>query len=169
MVVNSVSFEARRTFFPGWNLVPRWITMIVPARTNSPPNRFTPRYFGFESRPLREEPTPFLCAIRSSADLHVGDLDLGEILPVPSVTAIARAAREPEDPNLLALAVPHDLGRDLRALHLRRAGRDMLAVARDEHVVERDLVARLRVEQRHLDGDSGLGPELGATGGEDRV
>src|SRR5213078_574517 len=62
-----------------------------------------------------------------------------------------------------------DLGRNLRALHLRRAGRDMLAVARDEHGVERDLVARLRVEQRHLDGDSGLGPELSTTGRKYRV
>src|SRR6266446_521242 len=105
----------------------------------------------------------------SLADLHVGDLDLGEVLPVPAVTAIAGAAREPEDPNLLALAVPHDLGRDLRALHLRGAGLDVLAVARHENVVERDLVSRLRVEQRHLDRNSGLGPELGTTGREDRV
>src|SRR5689334_13002296 len=58
--LNSESLDARRTFVPGWNLVPRCITMMLPAVTNSPPKRFTPRYFGWESRPLREEPTPFL-------------------------------------------------------------------------------------------------------------
>src|SRR5207249_1077593 len=58
--VNSVSSDARRTFDPGWNLVPRCFTRMLPAVTNSPVNAFTPRYFGPESRPLREEPTPFL-------------------------------------------------------------------------------------------------------------
>src|SRR6266571_4961416 len=107
--------------------------------------------------------------MRPSADLHVGDLDLGEVLPVPAVAAIAGAAREPENPDLLALAVPHDLGRDLGALHFRGAGLDVLAVARHENVVERDLVARLRIEQRDLDRDSRLGPELGTTGRENGV
>src|ERR1039458_7169765 len=36
---------------------------MVPARTTSPVWRFTPRRFAFESRPLRELPPPFLCAI----------------------------------------------------------------------------------------------------------
>src|SRR5690349_1081700 len=105
----------------------------------------------------------------SSADLHVGDLDFGEILPVPSVAAIAGAAREPKDPDLLALAVPHDLGRHLRALHAWRAGLDMLAVARDQDLIERDFVPGLGVEQRDFNGDPRLGPELGAAGREDCI
>src|ERR1039457_3116746 len=36
---------------------------MVPARTTSPVWRFTPRRFAWESRPLRELPPPFLCAI----------------------------------------------------------------------------------------------------------
>src|SRR5580692_11066293 len=36
---------------------------MVPARTTSPVWRFTPRRFALESRPLRELPPPFLCAI----------------------------------------------------------------------------------------------------------
>src|SRR6266540_2266988 len=107
--------------------------------------------------------------MRSSADLHVGDLDFGKILPVPRVAAIAGAAGEAENPDLLALAVAHDLGGDLGTLHLRRTRLDVLPVAGQEDVVERDLVPRLGVEQRHLDGDAGLGPELGTTGGEDCV
>src|SRR5882762_8959484 len=103
------------------------------------------------------------------ADLHVGDFDFGEVLPVPSVAAIAGAAREPEDPDLLVLAVPHDLGSDLGTLDVWLAALHFLPVARDQHVVERHLVARLRIEQRDLDRDSRLGPKLTAAGRENRV
>src|SRR4051812_39535656 len=48
---------------PGRKRVPRWRTMIIPAFTSWPANIFTPSIFGLESRPLREEPRPFLCAI----------------------------------------------------------------------------------------------------------
>src|SRR3989442_13684850 len=105
----------------------------------------------------------------SSADLHVGDLDLGEVLPVPSVAAIPGAARKPENPDLLVLAVPHDLGGDLGALHVRRAALDLLAVARDEHVIERYLVPRLGIEQRELDRHARFGGALTTTGGKDCV
>src|SRR5256886_5574146 len=70
--VNSVSSDARRTFSPGWNFVPRCLTRMLPAVTNSPAKRFTPKYLGPESRPLREEPTPFLWAIRSEE--HTSEL-----------------------------------------------------------------------------------------------
>src|SRR6267378_8049125 len=104
-----------------------------------------------------------------SADLHVGDLDFSEVLPVPSVAAIAGAAREPENPDLLVLAVPHDLGGDLGTLDVWLAALHFLPVARDQHVVERHFIARLRIEQRDLDRDSRFGAELPATGGENRV
>src|SRR6266566_6346398 len=107
--------------------------------------------------------------MRSSADLHVGDLDFGEILPVSTVTAITGAARKPENPDLLVLAVPHDLGGDLGTLDVWLAALHFLAVARDQHVIERHLVPRLRIEQRDLDGDARLGAELTATGGKDCV
>src|SRR6266550_1500589 len=105
----------------------------------------------------------------SSADLHVGDLDFGEILPVPGVPAVTGAAREPEDPDLLVLAVPHDLGSHLGTLDVWLAALHFLPVARDQHVIERHLVPRLRIEQRDLDGDARLGAELTATGGKYRV
>jgi hypothetical protein len=47
----------------GWILVPRWRTMMPPARTTSPPYFLTPRRFALESRPLLDEPPPFLCAM----------------------------------------------------------------------------------------------------------
>src|SRR5438445_286471 len=37
--------------------------MISPPVTVCPENTLTPRRFAFESRPFREEPSPFLCAI----------------------------------------------------------------------------------------------------------
>src|SRR5438132_3720634 len=105
----------------------------------------------------------------ASADLHVGDLDFGEVLPVPSVATIAGTARKPEDFHLLVLAVPHDLGGDLGALDVWLAALHFLAVARDQHVVERHLVPRLRVEQRDLDRDPRLGAELPPGGSKDCI
>ena len=49
---------------PGLKRVPRWRTMISPPVTVWPANTFTPRRLALESRPLRQEPRPFLCAIR---------------------------------------------------------------------------------------------------------
>jgi hypothetical protein len=43
--------------------VPRWRTMIVPPGTSCPPNALTPSRCALESRPLRELPRPFLCAM----------------------------------------------------------------------------------------------------------
>src|SRR5919108_3397037 len=51
------------TLTPGFQRVPRWRRMILPARKYSPPNFFTPSRFDWLSRPLRELPIPFLCAI----------------------------------------------------------------------------------------------------------
>ena len=62
-VANRVSSLPRPTLRPGWKWVPRWRTMISPALTNWPPKRLTPRRCALESRPLREEPRPFLCAM----------------------------------------------------------------------------------------------------------
>src|SRR5690242_12901863 len=51
------------TLSPGCHLVPRWRTMMLPARTVSLPNFFTPRRLLSLSRPLRDEPPAFLCAM----------------------------------------------------------------------------------------------------------
>src|SRR5438552_8818939 len=51
------------TLSPGCHFVPRWRTMMLPARTDCPPNFFTPRRLLSLSRPLRDEPPAFLCAM----------------------------------------------------------------------------------------------------------
>src|SRR6266699_1530977 len=107
--------------------------------------------------------------MRYSADLHVGDLHFGELLAMPGMPAIPGAAGETKDAHLLVLAVAHDLGRHLGALHRRLAGRHVLAVAREQHLVERDLGARLGFEQRHPDNQTRLGLELLAADGENGV
>src|SRR5690349_15772959 len=105
----------------------------------------------------------------SSADRYVADFHFGELLAVSRMTPIARAPREPEDADLLALAVPHHLARHLRALHHRGTGVDLLAVARQEHPVEGHLRPRLGLELGDLDGLPRLGPELLPTGDENGV
>src|SRR3954471_18940577 len=92
---------------PGLKRVPRWRTMISPPVTAWAANTFTPRRWAFESRPLREEPRPFLCAI---ADLR--DLDAGELLAVPRALLVAPLGLELEDAELLAADVLDDLGAD---------------------------------------------------------
>src|SRR5579859_7438867 len=104
--------------------------------------------------------------MNASADLHVGDFDFGKILAVPGMAPVAGPARESKDPDLLAFAMPHDFGRDLGAFHARRPVLDVLAVARNQDLIERDFVARLRIEQRDFDRDTGLSAKLTAAGGE---
>src|SRR6185436_2401784 len=66
LLAKIVSSLPMPTPVPGLKRVPRWRTMISPPVTVWPANTFTPRRLAFESRPLREEPRPFLCAISSS-------------------------------------------------------------------------------------------------------
>src|SRR5256885_5423585 len=88
---------------------------------------------------------------------------------MPAVAAVAAAPREAIDLDLLGLAVSHDLGGHLRPLHHRLPRVHLLAVAREQDLVERHLAPGLGREQRDLDGDPGLGAELRATGGENGV
>src|SRR5919202_6448737 len=95
---------------PGLKRVPRWRTMISPPVTVCPANTLTPSRFAFESRPLRLEPSPFLCAIRSSApDLR--DADARQVLPVAGAPLVPALGLELEDAQLRAALVGDDLGR----------------------------------------------------------
>src|SRR5882762_10918703 len=107
--------------------------------------------------------------MRSSADLHVGNLHFGEILTMPRLAAIPGAAGEPKDADLLPLAVAYDFGGDLRAFDGRLPGLDVLAVRGEQDAVEGHLAPRLGGEQRHLDGDPFFGAKLLAAGGENGV
>src|SRR3712207_694792 len=110
---------------PGLKRVPRWRTMISPPVTCWPANTFTPRRLAFESRPLRLEPRPFLCAIASLLP-DLGDAEPRELLPVPRAAAVAALGLELEHPQLLAALVADDLRLDRREL---RRVEDRVAVA----------------------------------------
>src|SRR3712207_5308925 len=105
----SVSSLPRPTPRPGWKWVPRWRTMISPALTIWPPKRFTPRRCAFESRPLRDDEAPFLCAMSASALRDVADHEAGQRLTVPLPLVVAGLVLELVDVDLRALAVPDDL------------------------------------------------------------
>src|ERR687893_495487 len=100
---NRVSSPPRPTPSPGWKWVPRCRTMISPALTSWPPKRLTPRRCAFESRPLRVEDAPFLCAMSASA-LDTGDADLGVVLAVSGLVLVL------EDVNLRSLGRAQHLG-----------------------------------------------------------
>src|SRR5919109_3756539 len=110
--------------------------MIAPAETVSPPNTFTPSRFEVESRPLREEPPPFLCAMTgrgyqllrrgcsirvlvglllrrgAPSQLHLGHLEHREELPVTGLAGVPRLRPVFEDLDLVALLIASRLGHD---------------------------------------------------------
>jgi hypothetical protein len=71
ILAKRVSSLPRPTLSPGFTRVPRCRTMIVPPGTTCPPNALNPSRCEFESRPFREVPCPFLCAIKISSQLPV--------------------------------------------------------------------------------------------------
>src|SRR5690348_15057432 len=105
------------TLRPGWYLVPRWRTRMLPAMTNSPPYFLTPKRRPALSRPLREEPPAFLCAMTRplpclGAGADVGNAQHGERLAMPVLAAVVVPAPLLEDEHLLALDLPHHFGGD---------------------------------------------------------
>src|SRR6267378_3343802 len=106
---------------PGCTRVPTCRTRMLPGMTRSPPYTLTPRCCPGESRPLREEPCPFLCAmVATPSGGNAGDLDLGVGLAMATdaVPALFLCAEVPE---LAVLAVRDHLGLHLRALEDRRS------------------------------------------------
>src|SRR5665213_2902009 len=97
----------------------------------SPPNFFTPRRWPAESRPLREEPPAFLCAIDCSLrGRDVGDLHFREVLAMTALPMRVLAALLLEGDDLVALAVFQNFGRDGGA---RDQGQTMLRLVAAQH------------------------------------
>src|ERR671932_518650 len=96
---------------PGLKRVPRWRTMISPPVTAWPANTFTPRRFALESRPLRLEPRPFLCAMELLPPLPADarDPDPRELLAVTGAALVAALGLELEHAQLRAPLVADDL------------------------------------------------------------
>src|ERR671926_1932647 len=102
--------------------------MISPALTTWPPKRFTPRRCALESRPLRDDEAPFLCAMSASALRDVADDHVGHRLTVPLPLVVAGLVLELVDADLRPLAVADDLARHRDARQSCGVGGDGLAV-----------------------------------------
>src|SRR3954447_1025130 len=111
---------------PGLKRVPRWRTMISPPVTVCPANTFTPRRFALESRPLRLEPRPFLCAISSAPLADRRDPDARQLLAVARPALVAALGLELEHAELRGALVGHDLGPPPPGPHAR--GRQAVAL-----------------------------------------
>src|SRR5204862_5494461 len=105
------------TLSPGWNLVPRWRTMMLPGMTISPPYFLTPSRRPALSRPLRDEPPAFLCAIsnppaaaRLAAGADLGDPQHGLVLAVAVLAAVILPPLLLEDDDLVGAALLDQLG-----------------------------------------------------------
>src|SRR3954451_25125359 len=169
-VANNVSSPPRPTFTPGWNLVPRWRTRISPAFTTWPPNRLTPSRWALESRPLREDDAPFLCAIGALlSGLDAGHAERGELLTVPLALVVTGLVLELVNDDLGALAVVDHLSGDAGRAHRRGVRRHRPTVVDEEDRGQHhgltgrcgDAVDLQRVDDRDL--------VLVAAGANDRV
>ncbi|CDJ99848.1 hypothetical protein MIC448_190004 [Microbacterium sp. C448] len=161
---NSVSSPPRPTPAPGWKWVPRWRTMISPALTTWPPKRLTPNRWELESRPLRVELAPFLCAISNLPRLlDAGYLDAREVLTVPLALLVTGLVLELLDDDLGAAQLAENLGGDGHLSQLVGVGGDVVSVDQ-EHRGQLDLVAELGLLTIEDDDRADLDLLLAATG-----
>src|SRR5215218_6765696 len=133
--------------------------MMLPGTTISPPNFLTPSRRPGLSRPLRDEPPAFLCAIPNllgppaglapGADL--GDPQHGLVLPVTILAAVILPPLFLEHDDLVGAAMLDQLGADRGARDERRAGRHVGTLAHHQHLGKLDRRAGLTGE--FLDGD----------------
>src|SRR3954451_13727581 len=145
----------RPTFLPGCHLVPRWRTRMLPGITASPPNFLTPRRLPAVSRPLRELPPAFLCAMvgapgRRSGDRDVADAHDRQQLPVAVAAAVVLAAALLVDDDLLALGLFQHRAGDGRTGDGGRAD-DRVVAADHQHLGEHDRIAGLAGQALDLD------------------
>src|SRR6185503_5340108 len=153
---NNVQSRPVPTFFPAMNLVPRCRTRMLPAVTNSPPNRFTPSLLLTLSRPLWTLPPPFLCAINSNFDFF--DFHDRQLLTMPDGLMVAFSPFHLERDLLRAAPVFHDIRDDRGLGHRRRANRHLAVVIQEQNAVKGKWLAGFDSEtfdfQRVTRGDS---------------
>src|SRR3981189_914407 len=132
---NRVSSPPRPTLIPGWNLVPRWRTMMVAACTEGPPKLVTPRRWAFESRPFRVEPPPLVLDMssdsfcrRSAGRRDRGDLDGRVPLAMTPALRLVRLVLVGEAADLRPELLAHHLGGDRGAGQGLWRGQDSVAV-----------------------------------------
>src|SRR5688572_19299895 len=88
---------------------------------------------------------------------------------MPLLATVILASLPLEDDDLLVLAMADDFARDRRTAHSRIADLQIVAISRNENIVEGDLVAGLRIQRRDPDRLTGFGAELLPAGTNNRV
>src|SRR5277367_6623689 len=93
--------------------------MMLPATTLWPPDFLIPRRRPSVSRPLREEPPAFLCAIALSPSGRAdrADAQHGHMLPVPALAAAVLPAALLENDHLVEPVLRHHRRGDAGAGH----------------------------------------------------
>src|SRR5215469_6799641 len=119
--------------------------MILPETTISPPNFLTPRRRPRLSRPLREDPPAFLCAIRHSFLMrltagtgNLADAQHGLLLAMTLLASIVVPPLLFEDDDLWRAGLLDDRGGNRRAGEQRRPRRDLGPLADHQHLGELD-------------------------------
>src|SRR3954471_12858286 len=154
--------------------------MISPPVTAWPANTLTPRRLGLESRPLRLEPRPFLCAIGRRLLLRLlvagralgltadrGHPDAGELLAVARAALVAALGLELEHAQLGAANVADHLRLDDDAVEV--AAELRIAVTRDQQRLQIDRVTLVRTQPLDEQGRALLDAVLLAAGLDDCV
>src|SRR4029453_6825429 len=131
---------------------------MLPAVTNWPPKRFTPSIWGLESRPFRELPTPFLCAM--ALDLDLGDAHSGHRLSMPAVPPGVLPPLELHDQDLVLLALRDHLSQHLGGGQCLRLHRHLPFVVHEQDLGELDRRALVLGEPLDLDDLTGSDPVL---------
>src|SRR6516162_234937 len=127
--------------------------MMWPGITISPPNFLTPSRRPALSRPLRDEPPAFLCAISCSSlgrqsrptvsASDIGDAQNGLLLAMPFLAAVVVPPLLFEDDDLGRPRLLDDGSGDRRAVEKRGAGLDLGSFADHQHLAELDYGAGL--------------------------
>src|SRR5215467_13501273 len=114
--------------------------MMLPGTTISPPNFLTPRRRPALSRPLRDEPPAFLCAMANAPQNLLGagrdgiDAQHGQVLAMAVLAAVIVTAALLEDDDLVAAGLLDDGRAHRGAGDSRSAGLGRGALADEEHV-----------------------------------
>src|ERR1700739_3636291 len=119
--------------------------MMLPGMTISPPYFLTPSRRPRLSRPLREEPPAFLCAIghfllmpRITGTSDIGDAQHGLVLAMPLLAPIILPPLLLEDDDLGRPALVDHRGADRGAGEQRRPRRDLGTLADHQHLADLD-------------------------------
>src|ERR1700723_3772035 len=123
---------------------------MLPPVTSWPPNLLIPSRCPCESRPLVDDPPPFLCAMKFPLrNLDVADLNGSVILPVPAQNIVLPARFILQRLQFRTAALFHNLADDLNFRDIFSRDKLLLVRVHRDHIFKRDLAAQFSFERFH--------------------